>query len=157
MSVTPAVPSRRQFSNVLLAHLKEALSDPKVVVGDTLAPPDGGWGGQQPGSGSYSPYVVYKPGNASPGQARETVGLDYGSWNVGFTLVHNGGSRDQTEWVGDQVRAALTIWRPRLQLADVTWVLQQVVFTQLGGATPDNQTSPSYWEAADTAIAMLSR
>ena len=150
--------SRGLLTDWLLDHLEDVLtaSSTALLLGDGIAPEDGGWTGGQPGQGVFRPYVVVTPGTAGRNQ-QDPAGDSDSSWRVNYTMRAVGGSRQQVEWSGDKARAALSVLT-KVQLdLDGAWTVQQARYETLGAPARNDSTDPPYWEAADGVALWLER
>ena len=75
------------------------------LVGDGVAPADGGWIHGQPGDGVFRPYVALVSGGASP--INEHLDSFNPDWSVTFSLRSFGGSRKQCDWMATLMRGLI--------------------------------------------------
>jgi hypothetical protein len=155
---------RGQFTDWLLKQLGEQLPA-DVLLGDALAPDDGGWVGGQPGQGGFTGYTVLGTVPASPGPAGAELGdAEASSWVLRYTLRSFGGARTQADYCADKARwawHALASERPVLELgtADLPsrWRAERPLITQMGGVLRSDQMQPPGWEVTDELAVTLNR
>lgn len=148
--------SRGLLTDLVLDHLSTMLGVAGPLIGDAIAPLEGGWTGGQPGQGKFIAYSVLTPGTASH-RERDPLGVDDTSWSASFSLRHVGGNRQQVEWAGDKTREALSLLRKVPLSLDGPWRLLQPRFETLGAVSRNDSTDPPYWESADTVVLWLER
>src|SRR4051794_29884906 len=103
--------NRGELTDWLIAQLTPALlaqesGEQDILLGDHLAPEEGGWPGGEPGSGDFVPYVVFttRPATPSPGVPVGSTEAD--SWEAAYSLVGYGAQRQQADWIADRARMA---------------------------------------------------
>lgn len=151
--------ARGPLTDWLLDRLESELSEinSAVLLGDGIAPEDGGWTGGQPGVGQFRAYTVITTAAATRLHA-SPIGDSANSWSAGYVFRSVGGSRQQAEWAADRTRVALDrVKKINLDLMTGTWRLTKVHYETLGGVSRNDSTDPPYWELADTAGLWLDR
>jgi hypothetical protein len=151
--------ARGLLTSAFVAHLVTQLED-AVLVGRGTAPTDGGWSAGQPGRGTFTPYVVVKTGVArAAANARDPVGIEGYTWDVGYTLLSVGTTDSQADDVADQVRVAVCAFHDRsiLSLRDTNWAVDKSAPLVYGPSTRNDSVDPPYWEIADTVSLWLVR
>lgn len=137
--------------------LTQSLLVEATLVGDGVAPLDGGWEDGQPGVGEFVPYITVAGGTAVAGR-ETTMGTDYADWRVTYELRATAASRRQVDATGDQAVDILAARRgTRVRLEDADWKIVDVRMPVLGSPSRNDTTDPPYWEAADTVELWLSR
>lgn len=149
---------RGPLTDWLLEHIEASLTERNVLllVGDGVAPKEGGWTGGQPGKGKFKPYVVVTTGIARHNAADPLANGD-GSWLAMYNLRGVGGSRQQAEWAADQGREALNAARQIPLDLGGPWTMQQARYETLGGVSRNDSTDPPYWEVPDTVALWMER
>ena len=146
--------SRGVLTDAILDYLGTALDDTGILIGDGIAPKQGGWSGGEPGVGDFVPYVVLTTGPAQK-QARDPLARENTSWLATYTTRHVGALRQQTDWCADKVREALVEYRPKLLHLDSKWSVVQTTYPSLGPITRNDTTDPAYWELVDNVSVWL--
>lgn len=146
--------SRGLLTDALLDYLESETSN-GLLVGDGMAPLDGGWTGGEPGKGDFVPYVVLSTGPAQK-QSRDPLGgMENSSWLATYTTKHVGALRQQTDWAADQVRKAMVKFRPAHIDLDGDWAIVQTTYPQLGAISRNDAVDPPYWELVDNLSVWL--
>lgn len=143
--------ARGLLTDWLLDYTEAGLANAGVnlLIGDAIAPLDGGWSGGQPGEGVFRPYVVVST-MATVANQNDPLGSDNTSWRANYSVRAVGGSRQQVEWAGDRSRLILSdIRRVTLDL-EGAWQVQRSRYDTLGAVQRNDSTDPPYWEATDT-------
>jgi len=147
-------PLRGPITDYLLTELVNTLDG--VLVGDGVAPDDGGWKGGDIGAGTFAAYVVLTTGVATqvntPPQGLKDQSGD--AWNLTYTLASYGGVRQQADDVADQVRAA---WQQIDLLRSVDlgqpWGFQSRQITTYGAVSPEYAgTRVQWWSVSDADL-----
>lgn len=146
--------SRGVLTDQMLDYLGSRLEDTGVLVGDGIAPKEGGWTGGEPGKGDFVPYVVLSTGPAQK-QSRDPLAQDNTSWLATYTTRHVGALRQQTDWCADKVREALVEFHPKTIHLDSKWRVLQTTYPRLGAITRNDTTDPAYWELQDDVSVWL--
>lgn len=132
------------FTDQLLVRLKDASN--RYLVGDGIAPKEGGWSGS-PDSGVFIPYTVLTclggaPRNPGPN-------LDQIDWQLTFSLRTHAASRLQVD-------KALSLIRPVIDALDNTldsvgvYTVRNVTWESLGGVTRTDQGNSAMWSVTDS-------
>jgi hypothetical protein len=144
---------RGLLTNALVDHLTAALTG-KLLVGDGIAPENGGWAGGQAGSGEFVAYIVLSGRTATPWNA-EPIRGGQGSWRATYSVLYAGGDRQQADWSGDTSREAVQSFAgTRLDL-NGQWGVLNVEHELIGPLTRNDQVNPPYWEATDSIVLSL--
>jgi hypothetical protein len=152
--------ARGTLTTLFVADLVNSLVNSEILVGRGSAPTPGGWQQGQPGKGVFVPYVVVKTGSARPSaNARDPIGIDGYTWDVGYTLYMVGVTDSQSDDVADQVRAATAAFgrKQAVDLRGTTWTLDKLGFTSYGSTNRNDSVDPPYWELSDTVSFWLAR
>lgn len=153
----PRGPLTAWVLKVLRDALAEAAPSSPILVGDGVAPEEGGWSAGQPGRGSFAPYVTLAGGSATPAPVNH-IGDRFVDWIVTYQLRATGASREQVDWIGDRVAGVL--WArvgAKLTLDGETWKVVDLRLPSRGAPGRTDTTDPPYWEAADVAELWLTR
>lgn len=145
--------SRGVLTDYLLDRLDTNL-DPRIEVGDGIAPEAGGWTGGQPGEGDFKPYVVLSTGPATK-KVQETLGLQSTSWAATYSLRHVGALRQQADWCADMVRRELNDLKVKAIDLGGPWRILRTEYMSLGPITRNDSTDPAYWELTDSVSLWL--
>lgn len=132
------------LTDTVTAHLAAS-----TLVGDGLAPREGGWDQGTPNAGSFKSYTVLACDQGAPA----LDDLTYPDWEVFFTLRHYGGSRKQCDWQADAVRSLI---QALLDQTSGTYKVIGVRWRSLGGPVHVDQTNPPLWQAFDQVALMCS-
>jgi len=132
-----------------------ALGDPQLLVGDGVAPRDGGWTEGTPNTGSFSAYTVLNFVGAAP--AHPDIDKADPEWATRWSMSHSGGSRAQADWVATQARTRILTALKATFGDDDTFKIIGIVWTTLGGMSRNDQVDPPYWNSSDSLILTVSR
>lgn len=151
---------RRTFTDAVLA----AARTQDKPIGDAEMPRGGvaGWQGEPNQDGTnFVPYAVITPLTAPAGTG--PLADSQGDVVLQYNVTSYGVSREQCEWLADNVRAAIAT----LARQDVTqWSgtsdeyqrrIQQVVDQQIGQVSRIDQTDPAYYAESDVVALWTSR
>jgi hypothetical protein len=149
---------RGPLTDWLLDYLEDRLaaSDSALLLGDGIAPVEGGWTGGQPGKGEFRAYLVVSTGVVRHRDNDPLAGGD-SSWLASYGLRGVGGSRQQADWAADQGREALNAARNIDLDLGGPWRMQQARYESLGGVSRNDNTDPPYWEVSDTVALWMDR
>ena len=151
-------PLRGPITDYLIAQLTAELSP--LLVGDAIAPPQGGWQGGDVGAGDFAAYVVLGTGPASQiNQPAQTLRDQSGDeWNLAYTLTSYGGVRKQCDDLADMVRAAWqSIDLSRTVDLSQPWGFQSRQMTSYGSVDPQYVgTAVQWWSCRDSAVLRIS-
>ena len=145
------------LTDVVLAHLTAAVSTHVTssalpLVGDGIAPTDGGWINGQPGDGVFRPYVVVVSGGAAP-RNLDVSQFDPG-WAVSLSLRSFGGSRKQCDWMATLARTCIsTIYHTDFGQG---WQIIGVEWGSLGPVSRIDATAPAFWQVFDNLTLVTS-
>lgn len=148
--------SRGPLTDAILDFLTAALQPHGILVGDGIAPNDGGWTGGQPGEGNFRSYVVVSTLQASKGFQDPVPGGDT-SWRASYGLRSVGALRHQSDWTADKARQAMKDYKPKHIDLDGDWRVLKTSFETLGPVTRNDTSDPAYWELLDTATIWLEK
>lgn len=137
----------RGFLTDQLNDMLESSLAGKVLVGDGIAPLEGGWSEGQPGEGEFRTYITI---NAGPARAnnKSPLGMSNDSWLVDYSVRAVGGNRQQADWAADRFREALVVFPSNY--GDPNWRVIKRQFVALGAAARNDQVDPPYWELVDS-------
>jgi len=133
-------------------------TDTGELVGDGIAPAEGGWLKGQPNQSVYVPYMVLVSGGASVMINDLDGNLD---WTVNWSLRYFGGSRKQVDWIANKARNAID-GGPNNVLHNTFGVNQPfkitaVQWTNLGAVSRVDTVNPPYWQVYDSFGLVCSR
>lgn len=117
------------------------------LVGDGIAPPNGGWKGGQPGQGVFVPYLVVAQGAASAiydGLDDATV-----AWLIPYAVTAHGGSRKQADWMMSQSRLDVEHFRV-FRFGDPVWKTIGAAYVSMGAPEHNTSVDPPAWSIRDT-------
>jgi hypothetical protein len=134
--------------------LAQRLSQSGVVVGDGVAPAAVGWSAGTPNIASFVGYSVFSFNGASP--TNPDIFKAEPEWQTNWMLRHYGGSRQQVDWVADQVRASV-VGVLKETFGTEPFKVIGVIWSQLGGVSRNDQVDPPYWQAQDVFALLASR
>lgn len=119
------------------------LTDADLVVGDGVAPDDGGWQGA-PGQSAFVPFAVVHAvaGGSTDGPLGEPD--EFGESLIHVTGV--GSTREQAEWVADVARSALITPGAVAQAGRSVSIVR---VDSLGGCRRDDDPEPPEWLTGD--------
>ena len=140
----------------LTAYLISVIS-PAIMVGDAVAPAEGGWDDDpNDPSSSYVPYVVMTP--QTSGEASGSLGDSNFDHQLPYSFTFYGVSRDQVEFYADKGRDLITnLARERVQLSDGEWKVQQTRCTSIGGVARTDNSEPSEFAQTDVIVLYMSK
>jgi hypothetical protein len=128
--------------DLLLESMLVTATDAGLLVGDNVAPAEGGWVNGQPQSGIFKPYSVLMLM-----QSGSTDGFCGPSeWVTQFSVRHFGASRKQLSWVSNQIHQVLdgqTRWKGS------GWQEIHRHWTAFGSVVRVDSVDPPYWQAYD--------
>ena len=127
------------------------------LVGDGIAPTDGGWLRGQPNVDAFVPFTVVAFTGASvkvPGEMTLVKAQEF--WLASFQLRYHGGSRPQTDWIAMEAREAVEILQNR-QFGAVPYKVAFIEWRQLGGVVRNDVTDPPAWTATDNFTLQVSK
>lgn len=131
-------------TGLLTDELLDHMTAQGVLVGDGVAPKEGGWTSGAPNVEAFTAYTVVSYDGGSPAME----GLQtYPEWLVIFALRHYGGSRLQVDWASNKARNAVN------GINSTVFDAHKVIGVQwrsLGAVSRIDQTDPSMWQAFDS-------
>ena len=158
MSSSKPLFDRGRVTDWIIDQLLSPALLPKVLVGDAVAPPEGGWPSGVPGGGNFVPYTVLSTGQATPD--RGTVGaVTPDTWILRYQLKHSGGMRQMVDWTADLVRHAWDV-QPEVRLdmgEGPQWKAYQFSVLTMGPVVRNDTVQPPYWDVVDDVALTLSR
>lgn len=132
----------------VLEHLLWAGSQAELLMGDNLAPAEGGWVNGQPQSGLFKPYTVLMLMQSSP-----TDGFcePPKEWVTQFSVRHYGASRAQLSRQANTARVALLVpW------VDGQWRSMRMHWESFGSVQRVDSTDPPFWQCYDALTVQVS-
>jgi hypothetical protein len=118
------------------------------LVGDGVAPPEGGWLQGQPNVSAFRPYLVLVDGGMNPIQTPQLIRTDRPDWNAMWSFRYFGGSRRQVEWIAGQFRPTIHLLRG-LEFGTDVYQILNVHPLMMGAVTRNDQVDPPYWQSLD--------
>jgi hypothetical protein len=119
------------------------------LIGDGIAPLDGGWLQGQPNQSIFVPYTVLVSNGSNP----VIDGLDGNlDWAVNFSLRHFGGARKQVDWVANKTRVAIDANGLHKSTFGTTQVYKiiDIQWQNLGSVSRVDTVNPAFWQSFDT-------
>lgn len=137
--------------------LLKTLEDADFLVGDAVAPDEGGWDGDPGREGSnFHPYLVLTPQLAPA--ATGSLGDSSSEWNLPYALSANGVDRRQVEDLADDARELLAgLHKVYITIGGDRWRLNQVQATAVGALTYSTAVDPTQFSQTDSMLTMLSK
>jgi hypothetical protein len=126
------------------------------LIGDGIAPIDGGWLQGQPNQSVFVPYTVL----VSTGSNVMINDLDGNlDWTVNFNLRHFGGSRKQVDWVANKTRTSVDTSGLLYATFGTTEVYKvtAIQWQALGAVNRVDTVNPAFWQSFDTVGFVCSR
>jgi len=120
------------------------------LVGDGIAPSEGGWLMGQPNVVSFRPYAVLVDGGAQQIMTPNLM-VDRPDWSASWSLRFFGGSRRQCEWIAGQFRPSIAGLR-NLEFGEDEHRIVSVDLSMLGSVMRNDQVDPPYWQANDNLV-----
>lgn len=135
------VPERGRLTDLLVAHMQGSavLTDKSILLGDGIAPADGGWSKMQPGEDEFVGYVLLSTGQAVPAPTPETMRGAHTTWRCLYGLRSVGGSRKQADFVADKAREAFLAFPTDPVDLGEQWNIMQLRFERLAAVRPQKQ------------------
>ena len=145
--------------DAFLAHLSVTVAlgftvGSEPLVGDGVAPVDGGWVNGQPDSGVFRPYSVLVDAGSSPRAADLALSFP-GAWTCGWSVRSFGGSRKQCDWMATRARAAVD-GMGRTVFGEDPWTVIGTEWSSLGSVVRIDSTNPPFWQVYDTLSLIVS-
>lgn len=128
------------------------------LIGDGIAPVDGGWLQGQPNQSVFVPYTVL----VSTGSNVMINDLDGNlDWTVNFNLRHFGGSRKQVDWIANKTRSVVdagvnTLLHSTFGTAEV-YKVTAIQWQTLGSVNRVDTVNPAFWQCFDNLGFICSR
>ena len=139
------------LTDLVLGHLQTVSGE---LVGDGIAPADGGWVKGQPNQSVFVPYSVLASGGASPTVTDFRYTFD---WRVSWSLRHFGGSRKQVDWIATKNRSAVEgLLQEHFGVSDEFKIIG-MSWDSLGAVNRIDTTNPAFWQAFDSFSFICSR
>lgn len=130
--------------NMLLRFLMSYIKDHGVLVGDHVAPKEGGWVQGQPGTSAFVPYTVVFTGPVTITQSTFMPG----GYDARMTITTRsfGATREQADSISYLVREALAEKKPDAGgfRTNLLWP------TNIGAADRLDDVDPKMWRVVDT-------
>lgn len=131
------------------------LRDGGKLIGDGVAPPEGGWSVGSPNVDQFVPYSVLGFNGATTTLPDLSTNPD---WDVAFAIRHYGGSRKQADWQATRVRNVIEMSRGlTFSGSPFNYKVIGVYRWQLGTLDRNDQVDPPYWQTFDSFVLMCSR
>jgi hypothetical protein len=128
------------------------------LVGDGVAPVDGGWLQGQPNQSVFVPYTVLVSTGANVMINDLDGNLD---WTVNFNLRHFGGSRKQCDWIATKIRNVIDAGPNNLLHSvfgtTVPYKVTSIQWQALGAVNRVDTVNPAFWQTFDTVGFVCSR
>ncbi len=142
-----------ELTKNLLSHLESVGGG--LLVGDGIAPFDGGWLEGQPNVSAFRPYTVLQGGQAAPMQ-RDRMVPSESEWQVTYQTRTFSGSTTQLRTYAQKVRNVVTAYADPFGVADVFNVVHTHC-AQLGMEQRNDAVDPPYWSVTDAWRIEVSR
>jgi hypothetical protein len=126
-----------------------------MLVGDGIAPVEGGWIEGQPNVKAFRPYAVLMQGPATPASPDRVV-PHHSEWMVNYSLRTFAGSAEQLRFASQTFRNTLATYKPTFGTGDVFKTVF-VHWDQLGSNVRNDQVDPPYWQTFDALRFEVSR
>jgi hypothetical protein len=140
------------MTNLIETTLEGSPAD--LLVGDGIAPLEGGWTLGTPNLGGFAAYTVLAFDGATP--INPDVAKAEPEWSTRWAMRHHGGSREQADWVALVSRSRLTQMLQKQFGVDPFKVIG-VQWNQLGAMSRNDSVDPPFWTASDSVILVVSR
>jgi hypothetical protein len=144
-----------RLTEALITHLQVQTS-PALVIGDGIAPREGGWQQGQPNVHVFRPYAVVITGPATMARP-DRVAPNGSEWSVSYSVRTFAGSPSQLRTYYQRVRNAVDTFNKVLFGADDAFKVVHAQFEQLGSETRDDSVDPPYWQVFDAVRVEASR
>lgn len=147
---------RGRLTDLLLTYVTPLLPAP-VLIGDNIAPREGGWTGDQAGKGSFTPYVVLSSMATNINFADPLRGQDT-SWRLTYQVRGVGGDRQQADYACDVIAPLLSELNGQTYAVGIDNALFKILkskYTTLGEVRRNDATEPPTWERTDALEIML--
>lgn len=143
------------LTDLTIDHLQDITGQ---LIGDGVAPAEGGWVAGQPNSGAFAPYLVIISGGAAPRfSALDDLSTAILSWEVTYQMRGYGGSRAQVDWIMSVGRAALEGMTHSAFGSSDTYRIKATDWKTLGATARNDSVDPPYWQVVDTFYFLCSR
>lgn len=143
---------RGLLTDLLLDHLAPLFAVTPVLLGDGIAPKDGGWTGQEAGKGNFRSYVILSTAAGGPNFTEPLRGNDT-SWKLTYNVRGVGGNRQQADYACDVARPLFSdLGRLSFPVgkADQMWKITRSRYVGLGAVQRNDSVDPPIWECMDT-------
>jgi len=141
----------------LTTLLVDAVRADGIMVGDGVAPDEGGWN-DDPNvpTSKYIPYLMLNPMPVA--DPTGPLGDSAADFRVPYSVMASGISRKQTEFYADKGRKVLVeLERTVVTLNGGDWKIQQVRANSIGGMVRTDNTEPSEFTQTDVVTVYLSK
>lgn len=133
------------LTDAVLASLIGATGE---LLGDGVAPGEGGWVMGQPNTDVFRPYGVLVDGGMNPIQTPNLIRTGRPDWTATWSLRYFGGSRKQCEWIAGVFRPAIEVMRGMVFGTD-PHLVRTVDPLMMGSVMRNDQVDPPYWQVID--------
>lgn len=123
----------------------------ELLVGDGVAPFEGGWKEGQPNRKEFVPYVVLADAGSINNDPTITR---YPDFTANWTLKYFGVSRKQVEWIAGKIRPLMHDIEKFQFGSNPPYEVKHTKFTALGAVNRVDSTDPPFWQAFDTVSQM---
>lgn len=121
-----------------------------LLVGDAIAPYEGGWTEGQQGVGSFVPYAVLGTGSATTGQ--RTLCADSYEYSVNYSMGIYGESRRKTDQFSHEIHLQLL---GRTGHRFFGYKIVELKVASFGAISRNDSTSPASWSQQDSVVVHL--
>jgi hypothetical protein len=118
------------------------------LMGDGIAPNEGGWIMGQPNVVAFRPYGVLVDGGMMPVESPQLIKGSRTDWKASWSLRYFGGSRQQCDWIAGVFRPEIDRLRNLEFGTDVHRILNTDPLV-IGAVMRNDQVDPPYWQASD--------
>lgn len=139
----------------LLFDRLDSIAD-TLLVGDNIAPKDGGWLQGQPNVSVFRPYVVLMQGPTTP-VTPDRIVPSHSEWNVSFSVRTFAGAPAQLRTYSQRVRNAIDGFEKAYFGTEDVFKVVHTHFDQLGSLVRDDAVDPPYWQTFDAVRCEVSR
>lgn len=134
----------------LTDELLVALARTGELIGDGVAPAEGGWLAGQPNVEAFRPYAVLVDGGTNPIRSPNLI-TKRTSWNATWSIRYFGGSRPQCDWIAGKFRLAVeAVMGLEFSNIDPHRIIN--VDQMLGPVQRNDQVDPPFWQAFDNVV-----
>lgn len=143
------------MTDLLLGLLTSDGVNADLLVGDGVAPLEGGWTTGTPNTGGFVPYVVLGFEGAMP--TNSDLAYADPEWTTRWSMRHYGATREQADWIATAARTRIL---GALQLPFGTvdpFRSIGINWSSLGAMQRNDATDPPYWSSSDNLNLVVSR